>query len=102
MIDLTPLDVRNKRGDFKKLMRGYDPQEVDVFLEIAAELHFEAVAAKASAHIEVRGLGRLGRFLVAAGTRGVEAEAEQRDRGDNAELLGAQLLVGGQLRPLRG
>jgi len=37
MIDLTPLDVRNKRGDFKKAMRGYDPQEVDVFLEIAAE-----------------------------------------------------------------
>jgi DivIVA domain-containing protein len=37
MIDLTPLDVRNKRGDFKKLMRGYDPQEVDVFLELAAE-----------------------------------------------------------------
>lgn len=37
MIDLTPLDVRNKRGDFKKVMRGYDPQEVDVFLEIAAE-----------------------------------------------------------------
>jgi cell division initiation protein len=37
MIDLTPLDVRNKRGDFKKLMRGYDPQEVDSFLEIAAE-----------------------------------------------------------------
>ena len=37
MIDLTPLDVRGKRGDFKKLMRGYDPQEVDVFLEIVAE-----------------------------------------------------------------
>jgi DivIVA domain-containing protein len=37
MIDLTPLDVRNKRGDFKKLMRGYDPHEVDVFLEIIAE-----------------------------------------------------------------
>lgn len=37
MIDLTPLDVRNKRGDFKKLMRGYDPQEVDVFLELVAE-----------------------------------------------------------------
>ena len=37
MIDLTPLDVRNKRGDFKKLMRGYDPQEVDVFLEIIAD-----------------------------------------------------------------
>ena len=37
MIDLTPLDVRNKRGDFKKLLRGYDPHEVDVFLEIVAE-----------------------------------------------------------------
>ncbi|HSM59387.1 MAG TPA: DivIVA domain-containing protein [Longimicrobiales bacterium] len=37
MIDLTPLDVRNKRGDFKKAMRGYDPQEVDIFLELAAE-----------------------------------------------------------------
>lgn len=37
MIDLTPLDVRNKRGDFKKILRGYDPQEVDVFLELAAE-----------------------------------------------------------------
>ena len=37
MIDLTPLDVRNKRGDFKKVMRGYDPQEVDVFLEITAD-----------------------------------------------------------------
>jgi DivIVA domain-containing protein len=37
MIDLTPLDVRNKRGDFKKMMRGYDPAEVDVFLELVAE-----------------------------------------------------------------
>jgi DivIVA domain-containing protein len=37
MIDLTPLDVRNKRGDFKKVMRGYDPHEVDVFLEIVAD-----------------------------------------------------------------
>ena len=37
MIDLTPLDVRNKRGDFQKSMRGYDPPEVDVFLELVAE-----------------------------------------------------------------
>ena len=32
MIDLTPLDVRKKRGDFRKMLRGYDPQEVDSFL----------------------------------------------------------------------
>ena len=37
MIDLTPLDVRNKRGDFKRLLRGYDPEEVDIFLELIAE-----------------------------------------------------------------
>ena len=37
MIDLTPLDVRNKRGDFKRMLRGYDPQEVDIFLELVAE-----------------------------------------------------------------
>ncbi len=37
MIDLTPLDVRKKRGDFSKGMRGYDPGEVDSFLELVAE-----------------------------------------------------------------
>ena len=36
MIDLTPLDVRKKRGDFKKAMRGYLPEEVDAFLDVAA------------------------------------------------------------------
>ncbi|TVP59057.1 MAG: DivIVA domain-containing protein [Gemmatimonadales bacterium] len=43
MIDLTPLDVRNKRGDFRKAMRGYDPQEVDHFLEMVAERLDEVV-----------------------------------------------------------
>lgn len=37
MIDLTPLDVRKKRGDFRRLMRGYDPSEVDTFLDLVAE-----------------------------------------------------------------
>lgn len=37
MIDLTPLDVRKKRGDFRRLMRGYDPSEVDTFIELVAE-----------------------------------------------------------------
>lgn len=37
MIDLTPLDVRKKRGDFGKGLRGYDTQEVDGFLELVAE-----------------------------------------------------------------
>lgn len=46
MIDMTPLDVRNKRGDFKKIMRGYDPQEVDIFLELVAE-RLEALVREA-------------------------------------------------------
>ena len=37
MIDLTPLDVRKKRGDFAKKVRGFDPEEVDAFLELVAE-----------------------------------------------------------------
>lgn len=36
MIDLTPLDVRKKRGDFRRVVRGYDPAAVDDFLETAA------------------------------------------------------------------
>lgn len=37
MIDLTPLDVRKKKGDFGKAMRGYDVQQVDAFLDLAAD-----------------------------------------------------------------
>lgn len=37
MIDLTPLDVRNKKGDFAKALRGYDSGEVDTFLDLVAE-----------------------------------------------------------------
>jgi cell division initiation protein len=37
MIDLTPLDVRKKRGDFRRILRGYDPGEVDSFLELVGE-----------------------------------------------------------------
>ena len=37
MIDLTPLDVRKKRGDFAKGVRGYSVPEVDSFLELVAE-----------------------------------------------------------------
>jgi cell division initiation protein len=36
-IDITPLDVRKKKGDFAKGMRGYAPAEVDNFLDLVAE-----------------------------------------------------------------
>ncbi|HEX6308797.1 MAG TPA: DivIVA domain-containing protein [Longimicrobiales bacterium] len=37
MIDLTPLEVRKKKGDFRRAMRGYDPELVDDFLDLVAD-----------------------------------------------------------------
>lgn len=37
MMELTPLDVRKKRDDFKRAVRGYDPAQVDAFLELCAD-----------------------------------------------------------------
>lgn len=37
MIDLTPIDVRKKKGDFKRAVRGYDADLVDDFLDLVAE-----------------------------------------------------------------
>jgi DivIVA domain-containing protein len=43
MIDLTPLDVRKKRGDFRRGLRGYDPEEVDTFMDLVADRFEELV-----------------------------------------------------------
>jgi DivIVA domain-containing protein len=43
MIDLTPLDVRKKKGDFRRGLRGYEPTEVDDFLGLVAERMEELV-----------------------------------------------------------
>ena len=43
MIDLTPLDVRKKKGDFTRAMRGYEPSAVDNFLDMAADRMEELV-----------------------------------------------------------
>lgn len=43
MIDLTPLDVRKKKGDFSRGLRGYEPQAVDGFLDLVAERMEELV-----------------------------------------------------------
>ena len=43
MIDLTPLDVRKKKGDFSRGLRGYDPPAVDEFLELVADRMEELV-----------------------------------------------------------
>ncbi|MBR9988323.1 MAG: DivIVA domain-containing protein [Gemmatimonadetes bacterium] len=43
MIDLTPLEVRKKKGDFRRAMRGYDPALVDDFLDLVADRMEELV-----------------------------------------------------------
>ena len=43
MIDLTPLDVRKKKGDFARGLRGYDPATVDQFLDLVADRMEELV-----------------------------------------------------------
>jgi len=37
MIDLTPIDIRSKQGDFPRALRGYQPEQVDDFLALAAD-----------------------------------------------------------------
>jgi DivIVA domain-containing protein len=48
MIDLTPIDIRKKAGDFKKGMLGYDTAEVEDFLRLAADRLDELVRENAS------------------------------------------------------
>ena len=43
MIDLTPLDVKKKKGDFRRAVRGYDPSAVDDFLDQVARRMEELV-----------------------------------------------------------
>jgi cell division initiation protein len=37
MMDLTPLEVRQKKGDFRRALRGYDADLVNDFLDIVAD-----------------------------------------------------------------
>jgi cell division initiation protein len=37
MMELTPLDIRKKKGDFRRALRGYDEAAVDIFLDQVAD-----------------------------------------------------------------
>lgn len=37
MMDLTPLDVRKKKEDLRRSVRGYDVAQVDAFLDLVSE-----------------------------------------------------------------
>lgn len=78
MIDLTPLDVRKKKGDFAKAMRGYDPARVDEFLDLAAERMEELVRENATLAARMEGLADS------------VAEYRERERALNDALVSAQ------------
>ncbi|HEX2202061.1 MAG TPA: DivIVA domain-containing protein [Longimicrobium sp.] len=80
MIDLTPLDVRKKKGDFRKVMRGYDPEAVDNFLD-------EVASRMDTLVLENKDLqGRTGTMADAI------AEYRDRERAMNEALVSAQQL----------
>jgi DivIVA domain-containing protein len=80
MIDLTPLDVRKKKGDFRRVMRGYDPDAVDNFLD-------EVVA-------RMEELVRENQALAGKSAQMTEAIADyrERERAMNDALVSAQQL----------
>jgi len=80
MIDLTPLDVRKKKGDFRRVMRGYDADAVDNFLD-------EVVA-------RMEELVRENQALAAKTAQMTEAIADyrERERAMNDALVSAQQL----------
>jgi DivIVA domain-containing protein len=80
VIDLTPLDVRKKKGDFRRVMRGYDPEAVDNFLDEVVARMEELVRDQASL------TGRVSQMTEAI------ADYRERERAMNEALVSAQQL----------
>ncbi|MGI9039265.1 MAG: DivIVA domain-containing protein [Gemmatimonadota bacterium] len=79
-MDLTPLDVRKKKDDFKRSLRGYDTGQVDTFLDMCAERLEQLVQRDNRQQGELAALReRLGAF-------------EERERALNEALVTAQEL----------
>lgn len=79
-MELTPLDVRKKRDDFKRAVRGYEPAQVDAFLEMCADRLDELVQREKRQQSELDSLReRLAAF-------------EERERALNEALVTAQEL----------
>ncbi|MCL7971197.1 MAG: DivIVA domain-containing protein [marine benthic group bacterium] len=79
-MDLTPLDVRKKKDDLRRTVRGYDPGQVDAFLDLVAD-RLESVVQE-----DVR----LNEQLVHLRER--LSGYEERERALNEALIAAQEL----------
>lgn len=80
MMDLTPLDVRKKKEDFRRAVRGYDIPQVDSFLSLVADRLEELVGNHRMLTQEVDSL------------RQQLAVYQERERALNEALLAAQEL----------
>ena len=79
-MDLTPLDVRKKKDDLRRTVRGYDPGQVDSFLDLVADRLEAVVQEEVRMKEQVTLLReRLGGF-------------EERERALNEALIAAQEL----------
>lgn len=79
-MELTPLDVRKKKDDFKRAVRGYEPAQVDAFLEMCADRLDELVQRDKRQQGEIEGMRkRLAAF-------------EDREKALNEALVTAQEL----------
>ncbi len=79
-MDLTPLDVRKKKDDLRRTVRGYEPTQVDAFLDLVADRLEEVVQEEVRLREQVTMLReRLGGF-------------EDRERALNEALIAAQEL----------
>ena len=58
MIDLTPLEVRQKKGDFRRAFRGYDAELVNDFLDLVADRMEELVKENMGLRDSVESLDR--------------------------------------------
>jgi cell division initiation protein len=56
-MDLTPLDVRKKKADFGRVLRGYEPAAVDGFLDLVADRMDELVRENATLRERATQLG---------------------------------------------
>ncbi|MGW8282183.1 MAG: DivIVA domain-containing protein [Gemmatimonadota bacterium] len=79
-MDLTPLDVRKKKEDFRRVVRGYDPAEVDGFLDVVSDRLEDLVARE----LRLREQSELLREQLAA--------FQDRERALNEALVTAQEL----------
>lgn len=79
-MDLTPLDIRKKKDDLRRTVRGYDPGQVDTFLDLVADRLDVVVQEEVRMKEQVTLL------------RERLAEFEDRERALNEALIAAQEL----------